>query len=345
LVVIAIIGILVALLLPAIQAAREAARRTQCVNQLKQMVIAIHNHESTYKVFPTGGIEPWPQIEDYSSNGQPFGPDKQGLSWAFQILPYLEEGAVHGLNTTTKIEQTPIAMYFCPSRRPPAQHPVERTWLMDYAGVQPARSRGQWHASDPAFDTMVTGNGCKAGRDQFWGYSTDMGAFTPPPSTNAAYRGFWGVMIRSSYWVRPGSRGIGNGAVRDLSLGGLITAGKITDGTSKTAVVGEKRLRPSNYLNTEWYDDKGWSDGWDPDTLRSTFCPPAPDGERYVILGTAYSPGSRQEGYPFGAAHASIFNMAFADASVQQLSYDINLEVFNQMGNRQDGEVINFDGF
>src|SRR3954466_6905716 len=94
LVVIAIIGILVALLLPAIQSAREAARRTQCTNHIKQMMLAMHNLESSMKCFPSGGMAPYSSIENYLSDssptnpnpqGQPFGPEKQGLSWAYQI--------------------------------------------------------------------------------------------------------------------------------------------------------------------------------------------------------------------------------------------------------------------
>jgi prepilin-type N-terminal cleavage/methylation domain-containing protein len=342
LVVIAIIGILVALLLPAIQAAREAARRTQCVNQLRQMIVAMQNHVSALQIFPTGGIEPWPQIEDYSQGGKPFGPKKQGLSWAFQILPFLEEGAVYGLATTTQIEQTPINMYFCPTRRTPTRHPVERTWLMDYAAAAPTRSRGQWLASDGSFDMAVSGTGCRTAHG-YWGYRNYMGDFNPPPSTHANYRGFWGVITRSSYWVRPGSRGMGANAIRDLSLDGWVTPAKIQDGTSKTAVVGEKRLRPTTYYSYEWHDDKGWADGYDPDTLRSTFCPPAQDADRYSVNGVLVGVGSQTEGLPFGSAHSGIFNMAFADASVRQLGYDIDVEIFNRLGNREDGEVVDFD--
>jgi prepilin-type N-terminal cleavage/methylation domain-containing protein/prepilin-type processing-associated H-X9-DG protein len=119
LVVIAIIGILVALLLPAVQAAREAARRMQCGNNLKQIGLALHNYDDTYKVFASGWI--------YSG-----APNQECWGWPALILPYLEQTALHDQLRVTQGNmfqnllstnwqpvvaalQTPVPMYICPS--------------------------------------------------------------------------------------------------------------------------------------------------------------------------------------------------------------------------------------
>jgi prepilin-type processing-associated H-X9-DG protein len=78
LVVIAIIGVMVALLLPAIQAAREAARRTQCINNLKQLVLGFHNYENARKVYPFAYVKP-------------ASPARGTNNWAPFVLPFLEE--------------------------------------------------------------------------------------------------------------------------------------------------------------------------------------------------------------------------------------------------------------
>src|SRR5258707_9716343 len=78
---VAVIGVLVALLLPAVQAAREAARRNQSLNNLRQISIALQNYHDTRKTFPAHAI--------YSADGKPL------LSWRVQILPFIEENPLY----------------------------------------------------------------------------------------------------------------------------------------------------------------------------------------------------------------------------------------------------------
>src|SRR3954451_18128639 len=85
LVVIAIIAVLIALLLPAVQAAREAARRAQCTNNLKQLGIAIHNYESTFKVFPFGKGSSYGDV-------LPGTPVYARWSGNSQLLMFIEQG-------------------------------------------------------------------------------------------------------------------------------------------------------------------------------------------------------------------------------------------------------------
>jgi prepilin-type processing-associated H-X9-DG protein len=95
LVVIAIIAVLVALLLPSVQQAREAARRSQCKNNLKQYGLALHNYLDVYNYFPIGGAQDWPTW----SNGP-------GVGWQARILPQIDQAPLYNqLNFNSTVSQ------------------------------------------------------------------------------------------------------------------------------------------------------------------------------------------------------------------------------------------------
>ncbi len=134
LVVITIIGILIALLLPAVQSAREAARRLQCSNNLKQMALAFHNYAAAWGVLPDAGKD---QDKDDGSpcGGCCSGNNRGEWNFLYQIMPYIEQTSLYNEPDDSTVYRTPVPLYYCPSRRRAARYPDNAGYAMtDYAG-------------------------------------------------------------------------------------------------------------------------------------------------------------------------------------------------------------------
>jgi prepilin-type N-terminal cleavage/methylation domain-containing protein len=122
LIVIGIIGLLVQMALPAVQSAREAARRTACSSNLKQLGLAVQLHENARRALPSGG---W----HFTWIGEPERGtgERQPGGWAFNLLDYAEESNLRATGSgmkgaerareLTKRNETPVALFLCPSRR------------------------------------------------------------------------------------------------------------------------------------------------------------------------------------------------------------------------------------
>lgn len=350
LVVIAIIGVLVALLLPAIQAAREAARVAQCKNHLRQVGLAMQNHEAALKVFPTGGGQwvpapGWRSHLAFGSDGKPWGPDKQNMGWGFQILPYLEQNAVRNLSKWADIATKAIPIYICPSRRgivrgsqtvEGVQYPVV---LTDYAGLVPCtriKNTGpliNLTTGTPSYQTVLDAFYQPAGEGD--GQATPHEAVYDGAIVRCPWRHFppLGTQLRGE-WATGVSK--------------PVEAAQISDGLSNTILVGEKYVRSDTYELNWSSDDTGWADGWDPDVMRCACVPPLNDG-------SVNAPFTGKLGDPIGtpvwqtlvagAPHTSGFNCVFADASIHSVNYEIDIVVLNALATRNGEEPNRQEGW
>jgi prepilin-type N-terminal cleavage/methylation domain-containing protein len=316
LVVIAIIGILVSLLLPAVQAAREAARRTQCANNLKQLGVASLQHETAYGHLPSSGWGwRWMGVPD-----QGFGHTQPG-GWLYNILPYLEQQAVHDLGTgqgaamqaaAGTVAATTLVMMNCPTRRSGGPYANGYPfWVLSPAPAVPC-ARGDYAASSGDAYPSWCNPDCVNG--------PDCGPTSLAAGNDPAYANWMDTSLYTGVSF-PRSE---------------IKIAHIQDGASNTYLLGEKYLNPDNYTTgADGADNETMYNGYDNDTNRTVNAafPPAVDTP-------GYAPGDN-----FGSAHAGIFQMTFCDGSVHAISFAVDSEIHRRLGSRNDGLPIDGSKF
>lgn len=303
LVVVAIIGVLIALLLPAVQAARESARRVQCQNHLKQLALASITFHETNKRFPPGGWGyRWPGLpNEGSGTGQPGG-------WIYNVLPFAEQRNLHDLGargSQTEQQQssaqriaTPLALLHCPSRRPAKVYPM-----------LPDASRSP-HATDAV--SLVARN------DYVMNAGDKMMAHGPGPETlDEGKKGYKFPDLNASTGIS--------------FLRSEVGMASLKDGSSHTYLVAEKYLNPDHYeTGADFGDNENAYTGDDLDLLRwaQPNEPPLRDQPGVESLTR------------FGSAHAATWQAAMCDGSVHALSYAIDPAVHRRLANRRDGQKI-----
>ncbi len=289
LVVIAIIAMLVAILLPAVQSAREAGRQTQCRNNLKQIGLTFHSFESARSFFPGHGGERLPRGVDFGKERT----SAQGLkdmqvtgNWMLQSLHFMEDGQVSDVliraakGTASREEirvavQTPVATLYCPTRREPRAYPLVR------------RHRDAFGDSGARTDYAING-----------------GSSTPEGSRGGDASGEIITLANDGVWA----------------LGRKTAIRKIIDGLSKTYLVGEKAMDTLRYTTGEDHGDRapiaGLTDNFGAANSYVRFA--AREATRDIAENC-------QACHDFGSAHPSTWSVAMADGSVRSISYGMDV--------------------
>ena len=215
LIVITIIGILIALLVPAVQAAREAARKAQCCNNLKQLGLAVFSYESQWSIFPPSAFtSPGGELGSYDAS-------TRHESWGILVLPFLEQQALYdkfdrskaitdSINETPRSE--PLAVMLCPS---------------DAYNRQPFMGR-QGPDTQNFGDNWARGN---------YAANASLGF----PYVNTVWCGWWGA-------GGPNTQGWANSNLRGVMGANLAIAfAQMRDGASNTVLLGEIRAGVTPY--------------------------------------------------------------------------------------------------
>jgi hypothetical protein len=305
-VVIVVLCALAALMLPALQFPSDrGARRSECLNHLKQIAMACLNHEATFKVLPNSGYD---RGSANSSIPTFLGPklspgvgDRQQAGWAYQILPFMEQSALWegGEHSTTLAEKQAFAAtgsipsYFCPARRRPTI--ANGRGMIDYAAASTCS-----------------------------GLLADMEDLESDPGIDCAIRRNRNTFAQIT---------AGETLVYSISSNG------IKDGTSNVMLIGEKQMNLFNEPPVE-DDDQGYCVGHDIDIMRTCAVPPQKD---YVDV--SEGPGGGNRVYRFGSSHPGVIVVAMCDGSTRTISYDIDQQTFFNLGRRRDGAELKLDDY
>ena len=309
LVVIAIIGVLVGLLLPAVQQAREAARRSSCANNLKQVGLAVHNFHDAYKKLP------------------PTSAGYEKLPWTGLLLPYMELTTIYdqitlsdnvtaGSNSILTTAESAVGQYVCPTRSRPRV-------ITSLTNTDPDGLNGP--VSDYAvtvwYDTTGDING--GGADHFWDAikgTTSRNVNTWQVGADASEaRTFSPLKVTKTM-----GKIVGRTSLKD-----------VTDGTSKTVMFGEKALpssMPGNCCSsTKWevgmYDNRTmYREGSVARSLRN----------KPLTTTTDFVPTGANNG--FGSWHPGVCHFLFVDGAVRALSNDTSTAVLGQIAKSADGQ-------